>query len=459
MHHQDSAFMALRLLLLRSVERLADDSRSTSNNDASVLSTSVLSEVLHVVKSCTSSRLQFASLLLEVGRQLEPSCFPYLFPLPVPREAHKRNSEDEQSAAVPPIIGTRCNNVIELRSVGDLFLACVDDGSVLSSVSSLPIIRTKALSKHYSMLIFVHCLRALMDNTEKDDKLFFDFSQEERSTIHDVFRFGVKLEDSVDAFIDLDVDRGDESMASTSDSSASDEDDDGASPRKSYSLTCGMLKMSLFRGRSAPVKKQEMKKLVKKRSGAAVGRKAQASENDADDLASFGGSVSTLLVQMLFPGDAVNSPTYCWKRSAALAYLLLGQNESLLRRASVKECTNLATLADKSISLQSLNKADATTTDLDDRIANQLTRCFVAASMEVSVRAAGRILDMALVLLARSRMSSDFDSTVPGLLFCGITAAHISDRIKEILDIDDRSSSFTRAYLKAKEKADSLHYC
>jgi hypothetical protein len=95
-------------------------------------------------------------------------------------------------------------------------------------------------------------------------------------------------------------------------------------------------------------------------------------------------------------------------------------------------------------------------TRVEDRVAVLLTRCIVACSAEIGSEAAGKILDLVLILLRLSRYSSDFDATLPGLFVVGITAGHVCNRVGGILDIENQSISLAQSYLAAREKAKVL---
>ena len=432
--HQDAAFMALRLLVLRSVEQLSDDVRksNTASDMPSILSSSVLAEVLHIVRSCSRTRLQFTSLILEVGRQLEPSCFPQLFPLP---------------AITPSVMVKGRISAADLTTVADFFDACMEDGSLLSSVSSLPIISARDLSRQKCILLLEHCLEGFKENIKSENDCFFDVSMEERSALGDIFRFGAKLEDTNNEdFLDfpLDHDLDDVSIDSSTASSGSDADDDDYTSRKrGHSLACGIFNMSWF-SRKAPPPKQKAKTATGKTHS--VGNTFKEN-NDNLQIKNIAESVAKVLVPMTVSGE--NEPhlrNNGWKRSAALASMVVGQGESTLPRLSAKECMTLFKQA-----------GGRQSEPLEEGITSLLTRCMIACSAEISPRSAGKILDLVLILLARAKSSSDFDSFLPGLLVIGITTGYASNTLNEILDVDDKSTSFTRCYWRAKEKADSFY--
>lgn len=445
--------MACRIILLRTTEQLTEDTRKQQNGgsvDNPPLSARVLSNLIAVIKTCSSGRLQFASLILEVGRQLEPSCFPYLFPLPVVHQ--DQTTEGGKPAANGVAESFNWNG---LRTVNDVFRACLEDGSLLCSVSTLPIIPGSSLSRDNSMLLLEHCLGVFNKNSNLEAELFFDFSIEERSMLRDIFRFGSKLEDSgkLDGHVSEDDDE--ESVASPSDSSQSSYEEmvEYGSKRKSYSLACGMLNLSWFRSKPNPSQQNlaarreeqpgEKKKHPKGRDSLEAQKENMAAQGGSE-AGNVADSVAALVVKLAIPDNDELARAYAWKRSSALAFLLLGQDESLLPKASANHCTRLARSA---VGLQD--------SGVETRLAELMTRCMVSCSTEIGTVAAGKLLDLILVILMRH--SSRLDANLPGLLVIGVTAAFVSGRINEILDGENRSSPFSRCYWIAKEKTESLH--
>jgi hypothetical protein len=445
--------MACRLILLRATEQLTDDLRKqidSSSDDICLLSATVLLEVLAVIKSCSFGRLQFASIVLEVGRQLEPSCFPNLFPLPASKS---RNRTSDSPGNL---------NWDDLRTVNDVFRACLEDGSLLCAVSTLPIIPGSSLSRENSMLLLEHCLVAYDQNSNIDADLFFDFSTEERSMLRDIFRFGAKLEDSGKVNVRDEEEDDEVSLVSSSDSSQASSRDEAEydSRRKGYSLACGMLNLSWFRAKPVPShqnlgptptkkeKSREQEKRAKTQHGLDV-KGLVVSEHSGTVVAE---SVARLLVKLAIPENEEPGHGYAWRRSSALAMLLLGQEESLLPKASADDCTNMA----KSVVTLKFENGVAKL-DVEERLTGVLTRCFVSCSSEIGSAAAGKLLDLVLVILMRR--SSLLDDKLPALLIVGVTAAFVAERVVDILDVNDRSISFCRCFWAAKEKAESLYSC
>ena len=148
------------------------------------------------------SELQFASLFLSIGRQLEPHDFVLIFPLP---------------AAESPI------------TAEDLFVQSGARGSLRTAASSLPLFSSHDESHRVVVKLLCHCLRKLDQDCESTG---VQTSREEQSFLHQLFWFGMKLEEA------LEIERSekqtveetlggsscDESSSSSSDSSSADED-------------------------------------------------------------------------------------------------------------------------------------------------------------------------------------------------------------------------------------------
>ena len=152
---RDSAMIALRLLALRSVEIYASSESEGDHNPI------LLETVTGMVRILTSP-LKFAAFYLELGRQLEPSCFDYLYPLPDPH----------------------------VKELSDLISVILDFGCLEISVASLPLLEDRKHSSALCTFILNHCLKKLtLANTSGH------FAEEEARITPDVFRYGLKLAD------------------------------------------------------------------------------------------------------------------------------------------------------------------------------------------------------------------------------------------------------------------------
>jgi hypothetical protein len=192
--------MALRLLILRSVEMLSqvDKKHRKAQSDVSrynlMLSVALFTEIVNVVRRCTTN-LQFASLFLEVGRQIEPSFVAHLFPLP---HSHSVPADSPTARRHSSNVFVEAKDSLDrfnARTVVELFSLCIHEGSLAASASALPLLSSRMLSRKYCGLLLERAMAAFVlniDSTEVD----FDCSLEERRVIGDIFRFAMKMEDA-----------------------------------------------------------------------------------------------------------------------------------------------------------------------------------------------------------------------------------------------------------------------
>lgn len=192
--------MALRLLILRSVEMLSqvDKKHRKAQTDVSrsnlMLSLALFTEIVDVVRRCTSN-LQFASLFLEVGRQIEPSFLAHLFPLPQSHCPSPASPTARRRVSNTFVADKTSLDRFNARTVVELFSLCVHEGSLSASASALPLLSSRMQSRTFCDLLLQRAIDAFcrnIDSTEAD----FDRTLEERRVIGDIFRFGIKLEDA-----------------------------------------------------------------------------------------------------------------------------------------------------------------------------------------------------------------------------------------------------------------------
>lgn len=196
--------MALRLLVLRSVELLARAHKRHSKDQSDVSESNLLlgmmffSVIVDAVRRCTTN-LQFASLVLEVGRQIEPGNLEHLYPLPLPAAA-------AVASAAGPEPSDAALDRTTARTVVDLFALCIDEGSVAASASALPLMTSRAQARRYCVLLLDEAIDSFVRNTHHAE-CDFDTTEEERRVIGDIFSFGMKLEDA-ELWEENEADRG-----------------------------------------------------------------------------------------------------------------------------------------------------------------------------------------------------------------------------------------------------------
>ncbi|KAL3909198.1 MAG: hypothetical protein SGILL_008178 [Bacillariaceae sp.] len=354
--------MALRLLVFRAVELLTKmhKKHSIEQSDVSdsnlVLCVQVYAATVDAVRCCTTN-LQFASLFLEVGRQIEPSCLSHLFPLPSTLDsedpdsssAESEGSGSDRSETKEPL------DKATAKSVVDLFNLCFEERALAASASSLPLLTSKAQARHYCGLLLDECIDAFLRNTHSRN-MRYDCTEEERRVIGDIFRFGLKLEDA-----DLlerngranfahrrTLDRSDDaslgSFAHTNDSRTTDDSSiDLNQSQKAGNLICGLNGSSSVLNYIVPSKlmgeseKQKEEEAIRREASSFIkgslddpvlgftslpdwGNSAHSAPTNGDiDLNSVAGLIGDSLLDLLQSSRTDNN----WKAMSALSRMLL----------------------------------------------------------------------------------------------------------------------------------------
>lgn len=180
---------------------------------------SILGELVSVVNEI-SNDLSFASFFLSIGRQLEPHQFGLIFPLP---SHHSSDSQNETSITVEKLFESA-------RLFGSLGIA----------VSALPLFSSHKNSKEKVVQLLCHCLTKIKEKSSAFSSSSLDFSKEEEIFLHQLFWFGVKLEDAIESLNEHDNrDMLSNSASTQDDSSCSnrcsfDSDDSDSSSEESY---------------------------------------------------------------------------------------------------------------------------------------------------------------------------------------------------------------------------------
>jgi len=172
-----SSSSALRIITFKVVQLLdagKDGSWTTGK--------AILTEIVSIVKEMYDP-LGFATFFLSVGRQLEPHQFNLIFPLP---------SDDS-----PPV----------LRTAEDLFYLACSHGSLATAVSALPLFSSHEVSQQSVVKLIYHCLIKIEENVQSYYSRVILTSEEDESYLHQLYWFGVKLEDALEiekSYIDED---------------------------------------------------------------------------------------------------------------------------------------------------------------------------------------------------------------------------------------------------------------
>ena len=212
--NEDAVMMALRLLIIRSVETLADSHKklikqgTEDSHTVFKLALALYSGIVRVVRECTSG-LQFASLFLEVGRQIEPSCLSHLFPLPqsklkgddesasTTRDDILMNEPEEEDDSISSSHPINIHvNKYNACTVTDLFDLSMKEGCLAASTSALPLLSSKRKTRRSCETLIKYSLDEFIINVTSDQSLSFDSTEESRRVLGDIFRFGMKLEEA-----------------------------------------------------------------------------------------------------------------------------------------------------------------------------------------------------------------------------------------------------------------------
>lgn len=167
---------ALRIIILKVVD-LLDESKDNQDripkwNEAM----SILREVVSVAREIFDE-LSFASFFLSVGRQLEPHQFDLIFPLPLDR-----------GEGIPAPLDRG-----EGISAEDLFVVAAEKGSMSVALSGLSLFTCHQETQNRVVQLLFHCLFKV----DKTLALSPTFSSEEGKFLHQLYWFGVKLEDAI----------------------------------------------------------------------------------------------------------------------------------------------------------------------------------------------------------------------------------------------------------------------
>ena len=472
--------MALRLLILRSVEMLSHADRKHTKEKSDVTHSALLvtmalfSEVVDAVRRCTSN-LQYASLFLEVGRQVEPSCLSHLFPLPAPGKTYKLDAASDVKRL----------NKTSARSVMELFSLCIDNGSLAASASALPLLGSRIQSRNFCDLLLARSIEAFVKNTDSAESKF-DSSEEERRVIGDIFRFGMKLEDAAKFEEELERQESEAKLGGEAlyPSLKDHGDSHGSFSSESAELTPvqSSSRNLICMGREGSILNYIAPGIFHddKKEEEAITRAATSfissstdfrsldflalvddEEKDNEDtssspdnnLKSVGGLVGDALLDL----QRSRSTDCCWKTMSALARLLLQDHKhSESAYESFKDAANKAQLDDL---------IPAIPEDFEGEGPERLTRFIMVevgdCAHEVTPLEASLIVDLVLVLLQRLAdfpLPNEKHSNVnAGLILLTLIAAHVSDRSKELLENLSENSFIYEQYERiVHDLADSV---
>lgn len=406
--------MSIQLMVLRSVEKLATIGirRGLEKSLKRDLVRGLLIALVDNVR-CHATPLQFVIFFLTMGRQVEPSSYPHLFPLPA--------SLSDTAGGI---------------SMDDLFDDSLAFGSIGMSVAAMPLLVDSETTMSMCVAAFHYCLNHLDSSLERVESYELVIAQEERTAIGDVFRYALKLHD-----------RG--PGADQSD----DSDEEGRTPARGYSIMCGLGNI-LSRRRDA--EQYIGTRITTDASPLLVHRLAESKtvtmrahnvqkllpwrNSGEGQFASVAAVAARYILSSIFDSDGVVAG---WTRVGALAALLLGDSRTDFSYCTASEFADLvhATRPNRYGSMFPFD--ERRNGSLPKFLECSISRCEQVTDAEV----ASRVLDLVLILLGFE--TSAFAADIPGLLLVSIVSAHVSGRLLEIMSPFDDSLLWT-SYLEVQ---------
>jgi hypothetical protein len=417
---QNTSMMSLQLLVLRSVEKIAAISKSQGSDETlkfSIVKGMFATLVQSVRKYMTP--LQFATLFLKVGRQIEPSCFPHLFPLP-PSQSSGSSGRTE--------------------TMDHLFDLSLDYGSISMSVAALPLLDDREKTKSMCAAIFQHCLSEL--DLSFDAHEYSNAPQEEKDATGDIFRYAMKLSEPETESTG--------SVASESDDSVEEQ----GVPIGSYSMLCGINRF--FRPRKTKEKEEEA--ILQAASSFIVhgfgsdnidSRLSMSKGNgfhhaqEKEDFSSVGSVTAQYILSSLFHVSGA-SKAFCWKKVAAIAFLLIGETKTGFHFCSRSDFNRHVRATER----KEFDALIPLETQQRGGLVRFLLQSISECERQIDSKGAGHILDLILVLLGS--VSGDIPAETPGLLLIAVTAGHAADRISDIMLENAVDHPLWSSYLEAR---------
>lgn len=453
--------MALRLLVFRSVDMLSklEKKHSLLQSDASesdlLLGKTLFTELVDAVRCCTS-KLQFSSLFLEVGRQIEPSSLPHLFPLPISNQS----------------------TTADARSVVELFSLCLEERALTAAASALPLLSSKSLARHYAGLLLDEALDTFIRNTHSRSRKY-DFCEEERKVLGDVFRFGMKLEDadweeekveakssnhrsgSGDDRSMGSLDRTDGSRTTNDDISVLLQD----SENKSHFI-CGMNGSHSILNYIVPSKilaeheKEKEEEAIRREASSFIRGSLDnpsldfvslpnwdegflSTQSVESDINSVGGLIGDALLDLLQSSRTDNN----WTAMGALAKMILQDNIEILTsfKLPAKIAARAQPLDILTILPESYSGDETCADSLQSYLGDEIDYC----SQQLSTKTARWVLDMTLIVLdrlAKIRLPDEGDQAVMelGLVMIVLVAGHLCGMSQEIVEEMSQGDSIIR---------------
>lgn len=420
----DTASVALRLLVLRAVEIMASSKKVKANYK---LASDLFSNIIELLTESLSPNA-FASLLLSLARQVEPSCMEHLFPLP------------ESSP--------------NLETIEDLYVESIRRGSLATPSLTLPLLSTKLSALEECKEILYHCLLNLSSSFLESD-VHFDTSREERQFVRDLFRFANQLEQMDEAEFWSDT-KLDVTMLPTA-----EEKKQGkvfATPTKTSAKKSrsgfGILSPLICSGR-----RRREERAVYEAASSFIGSGFEEFEYEHIDVSMSErvGPVSVMYITGKLLARLSFEEKYGWKKAATMARLILGDTTINETGKGVVIWMQSISLSSLGVTAHQLSKSkeylDLTDSDdVADAVTDYLVQGMFAANHEMTRSDAAWLLE--LVILSLSRLSpreSVNQHVAPRLVLMATIVGHVSGRMEDM--VGDIKNKDKNALLTCYEEA------
>ncbi len=487
-----SCSSALRILALKVIELLNDSkvkaeraresktpdgtaSDSAPNLQRWEVGKKMLIEIVSVA-SMIYDKLGFATFFLSIGRQLEPHQFNLFFPLPKGSPA---------------------------ATAEDLFILGCEHGSLLTALSALPLFSCHKGSQRSVAKLVYHCLFKVDESFRSCFSNSAITSVEDERFLHQLFWFGVKLEDAielgnylhdagdglarnsqsgeVESILDSSfsivssspesviIDAAGEfgSAASDpadniSDTSSSDESFDGSflsrcqTPKQKPSTRFfqRVTRVWVSSGCSVNDSSQEEDAIHEAASSFILSGLGEASimshDNDiqiynSTSLTSVAGAVCLFIDHEIVSGGRENEHdilSYGWKAVSLVAHLLQGDRET---SAIASAGSANAKAISRMLTIQDFFAAYPSLSKVGDgaccvSVVGLLESITLRCRQQIHFQALNSVFNLVLLLLLRNDACLDVNLCRPTLVVVGIVSGHLSGRIGELLDLAETST-------------------
>ena len=421
--------------------------------------------------------LGFATFFLSIGRQLEPHQFNRIFPLP------------EGSPAA---------------TAEDLFTLSCEHGSLLSALSALPLFSCHKGSQRSVTKLVYHCLIKIDESFRSCFSNSAKMSVEDETFLHQLFWFGVKLEDAIqignlhdeedDGFDCASQSEEDESIfdssqfsivSSSTETNIGDVTDEfgsaGSDRAEDTSDTCSdeIFEESYLSRCQTPKQKppigifQRVTKRFLASSGSPINDLSQEEDAIHEAASSFilsglgessitrhgkvasiynsvpctsvAGAVCLFIDHEIVSGDCEHDMlSYGWKAVSLVAHLLQGDRETRAitsaGTANAKAISRVLTIKDFVVAYPPPNDVSDDDDDYCTIVTSLLEGITSRCRQQIHSQALNSVFNLVLMILLRNDTCLDVKLCRPTLILVGIVSGHLSGRIGELIDFAETST-------------------